>query len=281
VAQQGQGPAEAAGQGDAALGAGEAGDPQWGFKFTPPAGWKWQREKSGILLGHDTIPGLIWVFPHDQADLQAVARQMQEGLSEEGVLLSLAGPVEPQGNSALVGEYTGMVQGEQARGRGIGTLSPYGGGAYILAVTTPDKFGRPLMEAADAIARAMRYLKVDVSDLVRHFAGRWASYSGGAGGGTLVNYTLFPDGSFSDQSETSYSGEYSSDGWSSPDTSWGATGVSSARGRWKVRGNKRQGQLILSWQDGSQQVINYQVFVEKGNVYWREYLFDGRHFAKQ
>jgi hypothetical protein len=181
----------------------------------------------------------------------------------------------------LAGEYAGIVQGARAKGKGIGTLSPHGGGAYILAVSSPEKYSDGIDRAAEAIANGMRYFRVDVSDLVRHFAGMWASYSGGSGGGTLSNLTFYPDGSFSDTSETSYSMEYSSDGWGTPDTSLGATGVSSSRARWTVRGTKQAGQIIITAPDGSESVIEYRVFVEKGQTYWNEYLFDGSHYSKQ
>ncbi len=264
-----------------ALSAGEIGNPAWGFKFRPPQGWKARSDQSGAILGHDTIPGMILVFPHHAASLQDVARQMQEGLVEEGVQLTPAGAIQPRGERMLAGEYAGVVQGERAKGKGIGTLSPHGGGAYILAVSTPEKFSDGIARAAEAIARGIQYIKVDVSDLVRHFAGMWASYSGGSGGGTLSNLTFYPDGSFSDTSETSYSIEYSSDGWQTPDTSLGATGVSSSRARWTVRGTKQAGQIIITAPDGSESVIEYRVFVEKGETYWNEYLFDGRHYSKQ
>jgi len=261
--------------------AGEVGNPGWGFKFVPPEGWKFQQDMSMAILGHDTIPGMIVVAPHEATDLEQAAAQMQEGITEEGVALHPTGAVSRHGDNALVAVYSGLFQGQQAKARGIGTLSPHGGGAFILAVTTPESFGPELVAAMDQIASAVRYFKVDVSDLVRHFVGRWASYSGNSAGGTLSNLTFHPDGTFADDSETSYNMNYSGDGWGTPDTNVGAVGVSGSRARWTVRGTREAGVITIHLPDGTKSTIEYRVFVERGQTYWTEYLFNGRHYAKQ
>jgi hypothetical protein len=275
------GSAPAQSPGSSKVFAGEVGDPSWGFKFRPPMGWKFSKDHNGAILGHDTVPGMIVVFPHRQSNLEAVAQQMQEGLVEEDFYLVPSTQLQQKGSNLLSGECAGTWQGQQARGRSIGTLSPHGGGAYVLAITSPDKYGKEIAGAADAIAEGMQYFKVNVSNLAPIFVGRWAAYSGSSGGGTLSNYTFYPDGTFSDASETSYSTEYSSDGWGMPDTHVGAVGTSSSRARWTVRGSERQGQIIITFPDGSENVIDYRVHVQKGETYWREYWFNGRHFRKQ
>jgi hypothetical protein len=260
---------------------GEVGNPQWGFAFKPPAGWKYQYISQGVLLGHDIIAGMIIITPHIYTDPQRLLLVMQDGIIEEGISMGLSNQIRPLGNNGYTGEYQGLWQGQQARGRGIGTMSPYGGGAIIVAVTTPDKFNAKLTSPAEQIAKNMRYFKVDFSNLKRIFIGRWASYSGSSGGGTLLNYSFYPDGTFSDESETSYSSQYSSDGWSMPDTHVGAVGTNRSRAKWTVRGNERQGVILIISPGSGERTINYQVYVSKGQTYWREYQFNGRHFRKQ
>jgi hypothetical protein len=206
---------------------------------------------------------------------------MRQGLVEQGVTLLLSGSISRRSENVLLGHYAGSVQAEQAKGYGMGTLSPHGGGAYVLAVSTPEKFSDALAQAADAIVQGMRYFKVDTSHLVRIFSGRWASYSGSSGGGTLVNYTFYPNGVFEDARETSYSSEYSSSGWGTPDTSLGAVGTSSHKARWTVQGGERRGLIHIRYPNGENRWMEYQVHVEKGQTYWREYIFDGRLFQKQ
>ena len=254
----------------------EVGDPNWGYKFQPPSGWKSQKGYKGAILGHDTIAGMILVFPHMEASFQQVQAQMQSGLAEEGVQLYLTGALQPFGNNAVAGEYAGIFDGQQVKARGVGTFSPHGGGAYIVALTTPDKYGSQLSGAADAIARGMQYFKVEVSELVRHFSGTWAS----ATSNTLTNITLAPDGSYSDTYEASYWGDFKDDVGDKVGH-WDTFGQDRSKGRWTVRGNKQQGVIVITSQDGSETVLEYRVHVEKGQTYWNEYWFNGQHYSKQ
>ncbi|MFC1715615.1 SHOCT domain-containing protein [Candidatus Poribacteria bacterium] len=257
------------------ISAGEVGDANWGFKFRPPAGWKFQKTNEYILLGHDTIAGAIFVLPHMEESLQAVQTEMQGGLSEEGVQLFPTGVVQPFGSNAFAGEYAGIADGQQVKARGIGTFSPHGsGGAFIVAMTTPNMYGPQLSGAADTIARAIQYFKVEVSDLMRHFAGTWGS----ATTNTLTNITLGADGSYGDTYESSYSGNLTDGTFKTGN--WGVAGQDQSKGRWTVRGSKQQGVITITSQDGTQSTLEYRVHVEKGETYWREYWFNGKHYSK-
>lgn len=251
---------------------GEVGDPSWGFGFTPPAGWKVNHDPSGAVLAHDRVPGMILVMPHQQTSLQAVAGEMQEGLQEEGLMLRPTGAIGQKGAGILAGEYGGIVQGQQAKAHGIGTLSPHGGGAYILAMTTPEQYGAELQGAAEALAASLRYFKVEVSDLVQHFIGKWAYVSDR--GSTLKNLTLAPDGTFEWVGETSIVYE------TPTDVTTGYGKHQGSQGRWTVRGTKDAGQLILAFPNGEQRAVEYQVHVENGQVYYNNYRFDGFFYIR-
>jgi len=251
----------------------EVGDPNWGFKFRPPTGWKWQQDHTGAILGHDTIAGMIIVFPHLAANLQQVQQEMLEGLTEEGTQLHPTSRLQALGDNAIAGDYAGVYQGQQVKGRGLGTSSPYGGGAYIIAVTTPNMYSQQLVGAAEAIARGMEYFRVEVSDLVRHFSGTWASVTSS----TLATMTLAPDGTYSSSYEASYWGQDAETGYSD----WDVTGQQRNQGRWTVRGNREQGAIVITYPNGNETVLEYQVHVEKGHTYWNEYLFNGKLYSKR
>jgi hypothetical protein len=261
-------------RGSAKIGRGMAGNTFWGFKFKPPAGWKFRQDNEGVLLGHDTIAGAIIVFPHYLTGIRAVNAQMQQGLHEKGTSIRPTGAISARGKNMLVTECGGTTEGQSAKGYAIGTLSPYEGGAFILALTTPAKYGAPLRKAAEAIARNMRYFKTNDAKLARIFVGRWANYSGNNQGGTLRNYTFRADGTFGDDRETSYN-------INTPDSNIGAYGRGGGRARWKVRGGERQGRILLIFPNGNQNHIDYRVHVQRGQTYWREYFFNGRLFRKQ
>jgi len=114
------------------------------------------------------------------------------------------------------------------------------------------------------------------SDLMQHFAGTWWN----ATTNTETNVTLTSDGRYIESSTSSYSGS-SSDQYGNPDMSWGRASDNSAQGTWTVRGDTREGEIIITYQDGSQKVFPYQVHVENGEVYWSEYYFNGVLYGKK
>jgi hypothetical protein len=253
-----------------APGVGEVSDASWGFTFTPPAGWKHQKSYEGAMLGHDQIAGLILVIPHQASSLQEVVGEMQKGMSEEGMYLAPAGQISQRGNSILTGEYTGNVQGEQTRARGFGTLSPYGGGAYVIAVTTPQMYGSDLQGAAEAIVSSLRYVPVDVTALAENFVGTWVYIS--SGGSTLKNLIFSPNGSFEWIGETSFV-------YQTPtDVTEGYGKHPESRGRWTVRGSKDQGVITLMLPNGEERYVEYRA--ESPGRHNR-YYFDGTVYFRK
>ena len=225
------------------------------------------------FLGHDTIAGLIWVFPHSASSLQEVQRQMQEGLVEDDVQLRLAGPLQSSGKNAVTGIYSGTFQRQPVKARGIGTFLPNGGGAYIVAMTVPNKFGSELENAADAVAKSMQPLKAQESataggtggagtssgsgnqQLMQQMAGSYYSFTSAgpySSGGTERRVTLCPNGTYYSGSESGYSG-----GAGTGDA-WGSAGRQSGRGTWRVQGNVNQGTLTTIDSSGKATEYRYQ-----------------------
>ena len=254
-----------------AAGKNEVTGPSWGFSFTLPKGWKQQATDQGAILGHDTIAGMILVLPHNLRTLDDVEGKMREGLEEEEGQLVLAGDIKSAGDSIRSGEYTGVYQGNEVKGHAVGTLSPYGGGAFLIAVATPDKFSSKLSGTVDAIAKSMRYRKPAASAVPSYFVGTWVTTTKN----TETRMTFREDGTFSEYGEASYS-----DG-AGTDEAWGTAGSNSSSGRWTARGNREQGVLTITYDNGKKRDVPYQVHVENGETYWSEYYFAGDLYGKQ
>ncbi len=244
-------------------------DPAWGFDFPLPAGWKVQKGEDGALLGHDTIAGLIIVFPHSAASLADMREAMLEGIVEEGIELMIAGQLEQVGKNALGGACEGVLDGQEVKGRTYGAVSPSGGGAYVIAVATPQKYGTGLASAADQIVKGMQFPKVD-AELARALAGTWVTVSSN----TETKVILTANGQFSLYSESSYGGSFSDSGGGDAG-GWGTAGNSESRGRWTVRGTRQKGVITLVYENGDRADIPFGVHVENGETYWNEYWFDG------
>jgi hypothetical protein len=245
-------------------------DPAWGFSFPVPAGWKVHQEAAGALLGHDAIAGLIMVLPHSAGSLAQMREQMLQGLVEQGVELTVVGQLDPVLKNTLGGACEGFVDGQPAKGRVLGVVSPSGGGAYVIAVSTPEAYRKELALAADQIAKGMQFPKVDSSDLVRSLAGTWVTMTTN----TETKVTLAANGQFSLYGESSYGGSFSDSGGGDAG-GWGTAGNREARGRWMVRGTRQKGVITLAYDSGERADVAYEVHVEKGETYWNEYWFDG------
>ena len=114
----------------------------------------------------------------------------------------------------------------------------------------------------------------DAQTLLYKFAGRWDHVTSN----TLTNLFLKPDGTYEEAYEAGYSGQFTDQGGYQTGN-WGATGTQQAHGRWKVVGNLRQGELYLVDPAGGTNVIQYQVHIKGGEVYWGEYFFNGRLYS--
>jgi hypothetical protein len=80
--------------------------------------------------------------------------------------------------------------------------------------------------------------------------------------------------------ESSYGGQFHS-GSGAQTGAWGAARDDTERGRWSARGTREQGVIVLTSESGTSSTVPYRVHVEKGQVYWREYFFDGELYQKQ
>jgi hypothetical protein len=250
-------------------------DPAWGFSFSPPPGWQIKKDSNGALLGHTTIAGLIMVFPHSAASLPELRSQMLQGVNEQAFQLRPATDPKPLGKNALVADCTGYANGQEVTGRTIGALSPYGGGAIVIAITTPQAYGKELAAAAEKIVQGMQFPKTDTAAVGRALAGSWSSVSASS----QSQFTLGTDGRFSEYSESTNSGNFS-DQYGNDTGNWGTGGAQQASGTWSARGTKEKGSIQFVYNNGKLSSYEYRVHVENGKIYWNEYYFGGILYGK-
>ncbi len=140
-------------------------------------GWKSQKTGEGIFLVHDTIPGFIIVMPNTETDIDQLRKSMEEGLSEAGIVLSPRGQIQPLGKNGLFGEYEGMFNNQSVKAYGIGIVSPFSRGVYIIALANYDKYGKEIVTTSNVIAKSIQFFKVDSSGLMQNFVGTWTNYT--------------------------------------------------------------------------------------------------------
>lgn len=106
--------------------------------------------------------------------------------------------------------------------------------------------------------------------LMMEFAGNYWGYSGS----TESSLVLCPEGTFTDSSESSYSGTMR-DGLGTQTGAWGSANQRSGQGKWSIQGNGRQGTIYLSYPGGKQSQVSYRQ-VDQGC-----YSFNGRTLCRK
>ncbi|RMG90015.1 MAG: hypothetical protein D6708_09075 [Candidatus Dadabacteria bacterium] len=258
----------------AGAGPGQVAVPLGGFSFDPPSGWTARQTPQGVLLGHATVPGVVLVFPHRAADAAEMRRLFAQGIVEEGVVLRPSGAPEPLGEAALGGAVEGSADGAPIRGWAALALGPAGGGAVVVALTSPEAYGPAQRRAVEAIVATLRFEAPD-RNLAAQFVGVWWHFAKSGFGETYSTsertVALRPDGTFTLGSE-SYAHE---EGGSS------TLGGRATAGRWSVRGTLEAGELVLTYPDGTSDTVSYVVHRENGRAFLGTmYYFDGELYAK-
>jgi len=244
----------------------------WGYSFEKPEGWKYRKDVGGAMLGHDSIAGVILVYPHQFNSLNALQLQMRQGVQEGINSLQPASDPVPFGKNGFIVDYTGFWGYEKAKAKGIGTLSPSGNdGAIVVALTTPQMFSEQLIDTAVKIAESIHYSRDDNANLKQHFVGKWSTSSKNS----ESHLYLYPDGTYLNTESSSYSNSDISLG-----ATWGTAGDNSRRGYWKVRGTLSKGRLITTDSNGENYVYEYNVHTEHGQEYRNEYFINGILYSK-
>ncbi len=246
-------------------------DSDWGIRFTPPEGWKGQREGGGYVFVSQAQPGFLLVMPLEAtsvADLRA-----GEGLVDEqsGTRLMLEGAPEAFGSNGLAANYTGPVSGQPSKARMVGLVSPHGQGALVMAAVVVDRYTDAYTALAEDLARSVAFFPSQTTPLVREWKegleGCRLSYfnrynSGYGGGGYIDNTTvdLCPGFfNYNDQSETVFN---------TPDLSGSDMYLYSKKkgaGQWQVTMQGGQPVLQLLFHDGAVQA--YTLNFEDGKTF--------------
>jgi hypothetical protein len=202
------------------------------------------------------------MFPHALPDMARLNAKMKQGLTDENVQLDPLGPPLRTGE-IIAGDYEGEYDGLHVKARWAGSLSPWGGGAFIISSARPQYFTPELAALADSMVRGIEYFKGDYEEMTRFFTGTWEA-SGDAPG--IIE--LMPDGTCR--------GIESDAGSAGP----GAAAARSSM-KWTILGNRFEGALIITGEAGAPLYVEYRVRSEKGQIHWDEYRIGGKEYIKK
>lgn len=231
-------------------------------------------------------------------------------LTYEGTTLTLHLQQDQTGNiTGTLTSTTGVnytIQGQVNEGVAVGACVDQQGGVYfeayfaeqqlIFTLIEPDQYNMPDYNRAQTLSfnRSVGDAQIPgmpraaenqnpsgnppaaTSEIMKHFSGSWTTTTTN----TQTWVTLRPDGTFSDQYESSYSGNFN-DQYGNDMGSWGQANQQNASGKWTVNGNREQGTITLIYSNGEQTVVQYKVNQEKGQTYYNEYWFNGTFYYRE
>lgn len=184
--------------------------PELGLRFEIPKDWTGDQYGDYIILGHQSIPGLMVLSQNHSKSGKELQELAMKGIVDEGVNLQPKENFILQSSERVQGEYEGVFRGEKVRAFAIGLINGLGSGMNIIILTTPDKFEKTHIEEASKLAASVKFSKARDSKETREWK-QWlvgkklkyiysnysADYMGGSTGisdTTIIN--LYPDGTF-------------------------------------------------------------------------------------
>ena len=128
-----------------------------GLSFEIPAGWSGGVQGDYILLGHNTIPGMMLLLQNQSKTAQELKNLAEQGIAEEGVALSPLGEFEIVNGIRVKGHYEGRYDGTAVKAYAVGLINEYGSGLSLLILTETNKFTSVHEEEANKLLKTVTF----------------------------------------------------------------------------------------------------------------------------
>jgi hypothetical protein len=253
-----------------------------GIELDIPDGWYGQETENGLILGSQSIPGLVSISTHNYTKQQLINQAKQGIYDQNGTSLQLAGQLMDIDENTVGGVFNGMLEYQNARAFIIGKSNPTGGlGVTILTATLTNMYTEEHENVTMQISNSIKFTKIDRSSELKEWKD-WLSN---------VRLTYMDSYYSSDYTDGGVSGGYSSEetidlcakGYfnfnSSSDVSVSGSGVSglaygsdAGAGNWDIQiGATGDFVLVLTFHSGEQNT--YTLTFEDQKLYLNGYRY--------
>ncbi|MCB0600317.1 MAG: hypothetical protein KDC28_03785 [Saprospiraceae bacterium] len=172
--------------------------PNLGISFTIPDGWVGQETNDGMIIGHQTIPGVIIMNTHTYRTIEELKEEAKTGLqADAGTQLLLAGTPGLLDNQAVEAHYEGTLQWEPAKAYAIGVLNTKGAGVLLMAIANKSVYQSELENTLRRLRKSLVFSAPKTGPIVEQWKSllqgtrltymesytSGSSYDGGIGGG--------------------------------------------------------------------------------------------------
>ncbi|MEL7003974.1 MAG: hypothetical protein AAFN93_14725 [Bacteroidota bacterium] len=224
------------------------------------------------------------LIPHEATSIQELERSAREGIAEDNVYLNMTGGLEVFGAEGIGGEFSGYMEGTQAKAYIIGVVNPFGYGVTIMAATDVPHYSEKYKQLAQQLAKSLQFRRPKEPEKTKEWKDWFngaklvymkSNYSSGASYGGYSTYSsyssrreilLCSNKQFSYYSSSQFSVD-SGGGFA------GSSGNDDGRGTWKIgwdaAGNST---LELNFNSGEQSVYNLDYTDNKTKLNGQRYF---------
>ena len=195
--------------------------PEYGVSFEIPIGWTGSVQEDFILLGHASIPGMMFILENTSSSPEELKQEAMSGIYEEGVSL------KPEGDFLITknrveGYYKGSFNGTGVKAYAVGLISRLSSGLTAIVLTESAVFSDEHVVEMNKLIESVRFKEVTgkyttdqwrgwlVGSQLRYlYSSGGSDYGGGySGTSTDISINLCSDGSFlySNSSQSSFDG---------------------------------------------------------------------------
>ncbi len=128
-----------------------------GIQFEIPDGWSGGIQGDYILLGHETLPGMMMLLQNHSKSPQELKKLADKGIKEDGVSLHPSGEFKVVNNKRVQGYYEGIYDGTEVKSFAVGLLNDFGSGLSLLIMTERNKFSNLHEQEAEKLLKTVRF----------------------------------------------------------------------------------------------------------------------------
>lgn len=137
---------------------------KFGLEFDIPAGWIAREGEGMLIMGHNSIPGMLVMTTHSFT-MSELKNEAAKGIQDaNGTQLYLASGLVDLSENAVGGHFSGTIEWTSAKAYIIGIENPTGGrGISIMAATNSDSYNDTYESIAKSIYKSLEFKKTDRS----------------------------------------------------------------------------------------------------------------------
>lgn len=183
---------------------------EFGLRFTVPTGWTHVIENDVIIMGHETLPGIMLAFQNDASNLAELKAVANQGIQDPNINLTPSSQFKTVGKHKLEGFYSGTFDGHFVKSFAVGVVNGKDLGITVLVITETDLFTDQHVSEAKKFGSGIQFVEAKESSQTsrwkRDLVGRQLKYlssssSSDYGGGysgtsSRTNIKLFANGRF-------------------------------------------------------------------------------------